>query len=333
MKVRRWAAVFMARNREFLRDRTTLTWNLLFPLMLVLAFAFAFSGEQRPLYKVGLYGEPDATLDTFLETRYTQFLPVASLDEAIAQVDRHQLDMLLDAGDRRYWINSTSPRGYILERVLAGSGAGGLARETLSGREVRYVDWLMPGVLGMNVMFSCLFGVGYVIVRYRKNGVLRRLKATPLRAHEFLLAQIMSRLLLVVTVTVLLYFGTDLLVDFRMLGSYLNLLLVLLAGSVSLVSLGLVVASRLHSDELAGGILNLLSWPMMFLSGVWFSLEGMHPLLQRLALCLPLTHLIAGARAVMIDGAGLLEMGHHVLILMAMALFFLGIGAWIFRWE
>jgi len=195
------------------------------------------------------------------------------------------------------------------------------------------VDWVMPGVLGMNVMFSCLFGVGYVIVRYRKNGVLRRLKATPLRAHEFLLAQIVSRLLLVVVVSSVIYLGTDLLVDFRMLGSYLDLLLTLVVGAFSLISLGLVVASRIRSDELAGGLLNLLSWPMMFLSGVWFSLEGIHPLLQRLALCLPLTHLIAGARAVMIDGAGLAEMGHHVLILVAMTSMFLSIASVIFRWE
>ena len=325
--------MFVARNREFLRDRTTLTWNLLFPLMLVLAFAFAFSGDRQPLYKVGFHGEPGPALGEFLATRYTRFLPVSDLDRAIVQVDRHQLDMLLDSGGRRYWINSTSPNGYILERVLKGSGGAGLRRETLSGREIRYVDWVMPGVLGMNVMFSCLFGVGYVIVRYRKNGVLRRLKATPLRAHEFLLAQIVSRLLLVVVVSSVIYLGTDLLVDFRMLGSYLDLLLTLVVGAFSLISLGLVVASRIRSDELAGGLLNLLSWPMMFLSGVWFSLEGIHPLLQRLALCLPLTHLIAGARAVMIDGAGLAEMGHHVLILVAMTSMFLSIASVIFRWE
>ena len=209
----------------------------------------------------------------------------------------------------------------------------GLQREIVTGGEIRYVDWLIPGVLGMNIMFSALFGVGYVIVRYRKNGVLKRLRATPLSAFEFLSAQIASRILMIVTVTVLVYVGTDLVVDFRMVGSYWLLLLILVLGALSMISVGLLVAARIASEEAANGLLNLLSWPMMLLSGVWFSLEGSNPLVQNLSLILPLTHMIDAARAVMIEGANFTDVAGQLGMLALFSLVFVTIGSYIFRWE
>jgi ABC-type polysaccharide/polyol phosphate export permease len=118
-----------------------------------------------------------------------------------------------------------------------------------------------------------------------------------------------------------------------MYGSYLNLFLVFVLGSISMISIGLLIAARTASEELAGGLLNLISWPMMFLSGVWFSLEGLHPLLQKAALIFPLTHLIRAARAVMLDGAGIVEILPDLITLTVMSIVFLAIGALLFRWE
>lgn len=329
--LRRFLAALNARNREFMRDRSALIWNLLFPVVIVLGFAFAFTKSGSDLYKVGIHGgngEPAR----FLALEHLRFIPLDELEAAITKVERHQLDMLLDPATGRYWINSRSANGYLLEKLLEGSGAV-LARQTVSGEEIRYVDWLIPGVIGMNVMFSSLFGVGYTVVRYRKNGVLKRLKATPLTAVEFLGAQIVSRLGLVMITTALVYAGTDLFVGFRMYGSYLTLLLVLALGTLSMISLSLIVAARMANEEAANGILNVVSWPMMLLSGVWFSLEGTPQLVQQLALTLPLTHMIDAARAVMIDGAGLADISGRLLVLAGMSLLFLAIGAVAFRWE
>jgi ABC-type multidrug transport system permease subunit len=334
MTLQRFAAVLIGRNREFLRDRSSLAWNILFPVFIVFGFAFAFSEDSLELYKVGVLEPPDETARlAFMDTRYVQFISVDELAEAVAKVERHRLDMLIAPSEGRYWINDTSPRGYILERVLQGSGGEGLVRQSVSGSRVRYADWLIPGVLAMNMMFSALFGVGYVIVRYRKNGVLKRLKATPLTAFEFLAAQVASRLWLIVSITTLIFTATEWLIGFRVFGSHLNLLIVFTLGAISLISLGLMVAARTASEELAGGLLNMITWPMMFLSGVWFSLEGLHPLLQKLALILPLTHVIEGARAIMIDGAGLLDVAGHLIALIGMSGLFLSIGAYTFRWE
>ncbi len=335
MSFKRFWALFLCRNLEFLRDRSSLTWNLLFPVSLIAGFAFAFSGPGLDLYKVGVLGDADGWNGTeFFKTHYIRFVPVADLPAALTKVERHQLDLLLDPAGRRYWINDAAPKGYVLERVLRGADASSaFSKQTVSGRPIRYVDWVMPGVLAMNMMFSCLFGVGYVIVRYRKNGMLKRLKATPLRPLEFLSAQIASRLWLILASTVLVFIGTDRVIGFPMFGSYLNLFLVFAVGAVSLISLGLLVAARTTSEELAAGLLNVLSWPMTFLSGVWFSLEGVHPILQKAAQLAPLTHIIDAARAIMLDGAGLMEISGHLLALTAMSAAAMALGAWLFRWE
>jgi ABC-2 type transport system permease protein len=191
----------------------------------------------------------------------------------------------------------------------------------------------MPGVIAMNMMWGALFGIGYVIVRYRKFGVLKRLRATPVTAVEFLSAQILSRLWLLLVVNGAIFIGLDFFVDFRMNGSYLNLFLVFTLGCINLICCGLVVAARISSEEVANGVLNLFSWPMMFLSGVWFSLEGAHPWMQKFAMLLPLTHVTEAAREIMIDGAGLVQILDHLLILGLSSVVLLVIGAYVFRWE
>ncbi|PLY17232.1 MAG: ABC transporter permease [Sedimenticola sp.] len=334
MTLKRFLAVLGARNREFLRDKSALAWNIIFPVLIVMGFAFAFHTDDNELFKVAvkeIQAQP-ATAEAFLATEHVSFINIENLDQTIGKVERHQYDMLIDIGTKQYWINETSAKGYMLERLL-NSLSPGFSKQLVSGEAVRYVDWLIPGILGMNVMFSSLFGIGYVIVRYRKNGVLKRLKATPLSAFEFLSAQVFSRLWLILLFTILVYIGTDFFIGFRMLGSYATLLLILTLGTLSLISLSLIIAARMASEETANGLLNLVSWPMMLLSGVWFSLEGSPELVRQAAQLLPLTHIIDAARAVMIDGSGLVEISHHLFILGGMTAVFMTIGAYLFRWE
>jgi len=331
----RFISVLKARDREFVRDRSALAWNIAFPLLIILGFAFAFTGDQLDQYKIGVINQTEGSLIDFYEADYIHFIQIDSLEKPLAvdKVKRHQLDMLLDAQSKQYWVNDSSPAGYMLEKVLAGSGGDSYQKQVVQGEQIRYVDWLIPGVLAMNMMFSSLFGVGYVVVRYRKNGVLKRLKATPLSALEFLSAQVVSRLWLIMSITTAVYIGCDLLIGFVMVGSYLNLLLVYALGAFSMISMGLIVAARVKSEEMAGGMLNMLSWPMMFLSGVWFSLEGLHPWVQKLALIFPLTHITQAARAIMMDGAGLLAILPNLAALIIMSIIFLLLGVLLFRWE
>lgn len=327
-----FSAVLLARNREFLRDRSSWAWNIIFPIMLIAGLAVLFGNDDRALYKIGVYPSADESLP-FFTLRHLGFVDIDSLASGVQSVERHQLDMLVNVSERQYWINETSPNGYITERILLGSESGQFGKQLVSGKEVRYVDWVVPGVLGMNMMFTCLFGVGYVIVRYRKSGVLKRLKATPLGALEFLTAQVVSRLWLVLAITWVVFLGTDFFLDFTMHGSYVSLAVVLLIGAFSLITMGLLVAAQTASEELAGGLLNLFTWPMMMLSGVWFSLEGAHPLIKVFAQTLPLTHVVQSARSVMIDGAGLAQVALSLIYLACFSAACLALGAWLFRWE
>jgi len=338
--LRRILAVFLARNREFYRDKAGLGWNIFMPFLMVFAFAFIFAGEPDDLFKIGVLpksGDLRRETRLFLKTDYLSFVPLSDLESAVALVERQQIDLLLDPnGVSRYWVNEHSAKGYLAERLLQAAYAdlGALPqRQSVSGRALRYVDWVLPGVLGMNIMFSSLWGVGWVIVRYRKNGVLRRLQATPLSALEFLAAQVLSRLIVVLTASTVVYLGADIFLDFVMRGSYLALSLVYLAGGLCFISLGLIVAARLRTEELADGVLNIISWPMLLLSGVWFSMEGASPAAQTLSKLLPLTYVVDAARRVMVDGAGVMQVLPQIAFLAGMGLLLLALAARLFRWD
>jgi len=336
MNFQRFFAVVKARNIEFFRDRSSLGWNLFFPVLLLIGFSFIFSGEGRPSYKVGLITSDGVEQSTkqkaLMQLRFIEFIDYQKLELATDKLSRHSIDLLIDYEKKRYWVNEESSSSYLMEKIFLGEQQG-FTRLESSGKSIRYVDWVLPGILGMNMMFSCLFGVGYVIVRYRKNSVLKRLKATPLSALEFVSAQLVSRLFIVMFMSTVVYSGCNLFFEFFMLGSYFDLFVIGALGAFCLISLGLLVASRSKSEELIGGLLNLTSWPMMMLSGVWFSLEGAPDGLKVLADFMPLTHLVAGARAIITEGATLSDISFHVNILLVMSAVFLILGSYLFSWN
>jgi ABC-2 type transport system permease protein len=333
----RFRAAALARSIEFLRDRAALAWNLLFPVLMVLGFAAIFSGPGQPVFKVAVVAaqEPSPALHPFFATPHVQFYREPALEAAVRKVARHRVDLLLDFSEPvpRYWTNPESAKGALVERLLLASGGMQARKVQAQGKPIRYVDWALPGILGVNLMFSCLWGVGYVIVRYRKSGHLKRLNATPLTALEFVSAQIVSRLALVMVTSTTMFVGCDLLMQFPMEGAYVDLLAVTLLGSLALTSMGLLVAARVGSEEISGGLLNVLSSPMMILSGAFFSLDGSPRWVQVIADLFPLTHMLSAARAIMLDGARLTDLGYPLAMLLGTALLCLALGSSLFKWT
>ncbi len=329
--MKKFLAVFIARNLEFFRDRGTFFWNLFLPFFLIFGFAFAFNGTTAS-YKIGTIGKAEPKID-FLSYKYLQFVPYDDINSAIKKLTHHQIDMIIDFKTGDYYINKESPGGYIVEKMLLSDPAQKLRKQTVTGEIIRYVDWFVPGILGMNIMFGCLVGVGYVIVRYRNNGVLKRFKATPLHAFEFIFAQMLSRFFIIAFMTVVIYTGTDLFFHIKMNGSYLDLIIVTSIAIICMIALGLLFSSRMKSEELAGGLMNFIIWPMMILSGIWFSLEGTPKVMQDISRIFPLTHFIEASRKIMLDGAGLLGVMDNIIPLVIMTIVFLGISALIFKWE
>lgn len=330
-------AILHARNLEFVRDRSALGWSLIFPVLVLFGFYFMFADEDKPIYKIGIMGTI-ADLQTFnpmlKDTRYLQFIEFEQQEEAIKKIQRHQIDLLIQpSSNTQYWVNTSSHNAYIVERMLWSSGGKDYIRNTTEGAQVRYIDWFLPGILAVNMMFNCLFGVGYVIVRYRKSGFLKRLKATPVNAVQFLSAQLASRLILIQALTIVVFVGSNLILGFDVKGSYFTLLLVSVFGSISMIAMGLLIAARVRSEELAGGLLNFISWPMMFLSGAWFSLDGSPEIIKQAALLFPLTHIVNAARDVMNDGATLIDIGPSLGMLALVSALMIALGARMFRWQ
>ncbi len=342
--LRRIWTLFSARNREFYRDKSTLGWNVFFPLFIIVGFSVLFSNDTQNLYKVGVVGNGEVTtqgvasqLRNFREMQYLEFIEFKDREDALYKLNHHRIDLLVDPTTAEYWVSKTSPKGYVVEKILEAASVQDkttpFKKQSVTGREVTYIEWLFPGILGMNIMFSSLFGVGYVVVRYRKNGVLKRMSVTPVRPHEFMTAQILSRIFVLLSTTAIVYTGTVLIFGFENHGSYLTLLLVFTLGGFTMTSLGLLVASRIASEELAEGFLNILTWPMMFLSEVWFSLEGARPWVKSVSGVLPLTHLVDCARRVLNDGAGIYDLRYQLISLAVMSVVFITTGSLLFKWQ
>lgn len=328
-------ALFVARSKEFYRDRGALIWSLVFPACVVAAIAFAFSGEDQKIFRIGVFQtEATEVSHSLIKQPFVIAVPYVNLDKALLRLRHHQIDMILSATQPAYyWVNESSSKGQVLEQLLTANSTQEYTRQTVAGRQVRYVDWVIPGVLSMNVMFGALFGIGFVIVRYRKNGVLKRIQATPVTALQFLTAQVLSRLTLLLCAATIVYIGCNYFLNFIMLGSYINLFIVAFLGIFSMISLALIVASRTSSEELANGLLNFVSFPMMLLSEVWFSLDNAPDWLVTISSLLPLTHMVQAAREVMINGEGLAAISHHLWILVAMSAVFMVIAACLFQWN
>ena len=330
--MKKFVSLLHARNMEFIRDRGTLIWNIAFPVLLVFGFAFAFSGGSQSLFTVGTLGEVPEGF-TVARGGAADLVAYDDLDEAVGKVRRHQLDMLIDFRAGEYYVNEGAPNGTIVEQLfLAGAGAE-FAKQPVTGDPIRFVDWFVPGVIGMNMMFSGIFGVGFVIVRYRKNGFLKRLKATPVSSFEFVSSQVASRFIIVLLSSTLVFVATNLVLNFLMLGSYLTLLLVTMLGVMCMISFGLIFSSRIKSEELAGGLINVVTLPMLLLSGVFFSLEATPQVVQSISNVMPLKHFVDGARSIMLDGATIVDVLPNILVLGGFTVAFLIIASLLFRWE
>jgi ABC-2 type transport system permease protein len=352
MNLKRLWVIFKSRNCEYFRDRSALGWNFIFPFLIIGGFSLIFGGQSPAGHKIGVFPHPGgAVLAETLDIpghlkpshpengKYLKFAGFPTFEDGMERLKTHKIDLLLKIGPKphQYWINDSSPKGYMAEKILMSGlsppGVGQAVKNEIGAFRIRYLDWLFPGILAMNMMFSALYGVGYVTVRYRKNGTLKRLKATPLTAFEYLAAQMLSRIFVLMFSFSIMWAGAVYLFSIQVRGSSILVFLVFFWGSMSLSSVGLILASRGTSEEFTNGVLNFIAWPMMFLSEVWFSLEGAPEWLRAFSRIFPLTHMLSAARDVMNSGAGFSQIAPELGILFLMTLVFLSVGALLFSWN
>lgn len=333
----------LARLREFWRDPGALFWTFGFPIVLAVALGFAFRSQPAPALNVALVCDPECT-DLERPLQRSPALAVSRLPEpqAMAALRRAKLDLVLiprGISALEYHFDPTRPEGRAArsaaELAIDPNPAPRLRTvelaSTLPG--ARYIDFLLPGLLGVNLMSSSVWGIAFSIVEARRRKLLKQLSATPMRQRDYLAAVMLSRLLFVsFEVFAILGFGR-LVFAVPVHGSWLAAWLLAMFGSLAFTGLALLVAARARSNEALTGWSNLTTLPMWLLSGVFFSYERFPEWLWPALRCLPLTALNIGLRAIVNDGRALSTLGFEILVLIVWSVLTYATALWIFRWQ
>ena len=337
----------LARTRELMREPEAVFWIFLFPLLFALALAIAFRAEPPAPIPIGVL-DPASDPSPVAEAVRARLDADDEIDARL--VDEPAARLALRSGALALVVRSIEPLEVWLDPARPDSREARLAVElaltapasetgdgtlirALDERGARYIDFFLPGLLGMNLMGTGLWAIGFALVQQRSGGLLKRFVAAPMRRWHFLVAQILSRLLFLGAETIaLLAFGRFLL-GVPVHGSLLLLAAVTVLGAMTFVGIGLLVAARPRTIEGVSGLMNLVMVPMWLGSGIFFSTERFPDAMQPVIQALPLTALIDALRAVMLDGAGVTAIAGEaaILALWAVVSFFAALR--FFRWQ
>jgi ABC-type multidrug transport system permease subunit len=329
----RWAGyshLLLARMKELIREPEVVFWVFGFPLLLALGLGIAFRNKPADVTSIAIVtgGNAQGALDLIRHSSQKSSIRAEVLDEAQAlrgfRLGRYDLVVQADGkGSFKYFYDPARPESVLsraeVDNALQ-SAAGRqnpLTTSTVVSSEPgsRYIDFLIPGLIGMNVMNAAMWGIGFAIVDMRQRKLLKRFVATPMRRGDFLLALASSRLLLMITeVALLLGFGV-LVFHMRVLGSILTILLIGAIGALGFAGIGLLTASRAQKIESVSGLINVVMMPMWIFSGVFFSYERFPVVIQPLIKALPLTALNDALRAAILEGSPLAAQSTRLLIL------------------
>ena len=335
----------LARMRllTFVREPEALFWTFGFPILMAVGLGLAF--REKPQAPAAVAVERGSVAERFLPAlRHDPEIAVRTLapDEAARALRKGEVALVLAGRDSLVFRFDPGRPDSRVARLLADRA---VQRATGAPRPVavveaaerrpgsRYIDWVIPGLIGLNIMSTGMWGIGFGIVNMRQKKQLKRLVATPMHRGDFLLSQIAARLaFLVLEVPPIVLFAW-LAFDVRIEGSALQLALVVLLGTLAFSGLGLLASSRARTVEGVSGIMNVVMLPMFVLSGVFFSAARFPDALQPLIRALPLTALNDAMRAVYNDGLSLAAVPLQLAILLAWTLLTFALALKLFRWQ
>ena len=335
----------LSRFREFLREPEAVFWVFAFPVLLACALGLAFRNQ----------GTPDVLVGVLRGGAVSHVEMVETLEQVkgarVRVVDRTEADVALRNGAIHLLVVPGTPVTYELDASRPESRVGRFvvddALQARAGRRAalpvadrlvtmpgsRYIDWVVPGLLGMNIMGTGMWSVAFSVVNARVRKLLKRLIATPMRRRDYLLSQMASRLIfLVLEVGLLLGFAVPVF-GVPVHGSWLLLGALCFLGAMAFSGLGLLVASRAQTVEGVSGLMNLVMVPMWVFSGVFFASENFPEAMQPFIALLPLTALNQALRGVMIDGSGLVALLPQIGILATWMLVSFTAALRLFRWR
>jgi ABC-type multidrug transport system permease subunit len=331
----------LVRFREFWREPEAVFWVFVFPILLTTGLGIAFRNRPADVVKVGAIGPQLASA-----LRGNKSLSVELLDRAAGEqaLRAGRIVLLAEPGSNgsvTYRYDDTNPEGrnarLLVDRTVqqaAGARDAVPASDDLvRERGSRYIDFLVPGLLGMNLMGSGIWGLGFAIVDARRKKLLKRLVASPMSRAQYLLSFLLARL-------AMLYVEVAALVGFAIVvfgvpvrGSLWELAFICLLSSLSFSALGLLIASRVQTIEGASGLMNFVMLPMWIFSGVFFSADRFPAMIQPFVRALPLTAVIDALRAQILQGAALTQLGGQLAVIAGWLVICFFSALKLFRWR
>jgi ABC-2 type transport system permease protein len=347
----RWSGYFHllgARMLELKREPEVVFWVFVFPLLLATGLGIAFRNKPADASSVAIVagaGAQEAEMLLQRSSQHSSFKIAVQDGEAARKGFRlGKYDLVIEpdgTGGLRYRYDPARP-----ESVLARSEVNE-ALQTAAGRKdviatavvtssepgSRYIDFLIPGLLGMNLMNSGMWGIGFALVDMRQRKLLKRFVGTPMRRGDFLLALLSSRLvLMIIEIGLLLTLGV-LVFHMKVLGSFFAILILGCAGAMCFGGVGLLTASRAQKIESVSGLMNLVMMPMWIFSGVFFSYERFPAVIQPFIKALPLTALNDALRASILEGTPLVHQWSRLLVMLLWGGVSFSLALKWFRWT
>ncbi len=314
IKTNPFAQLVLANVRSYLRQPEAIFWTYGFPFIMIVGLGLAFNSdtEVQTFFTATEEASSNPIVQILLEDERFG-IDILSHDEALERLRRNRTPLVVSVdapGDFEYFFDPTNPDGTTTRAVVddAIQRAAGRKDTVLSNDHrtdvpgSRYIDFLVPGLIGMNLMGAGLWGVGFSTVDLRMKNLLKRMVATPMRRSHFLVALVSSRVVFFIPEMVFLLLAANLLFGVPIAGSYSAVILIALLGSITFAGIGLMVASRAKTIETISGLMNLVMIPMWLCSGIFFSSERFPAFVQPFIQALPLTQVINALRAVILAG-------------------------------
>jgi ABC-type multidrug transport system permease subunit len=332
----------LARFRLFFREPSALFWTFGFPVILSVALGIAFRTRPPEPVLVDVEAGPGASEIVSKLTFPGIRVRLREPEAARGDLRSGQTPLVVVPGmPVTYRYDETRPEARLaraavddrLQRAAGRTDPVAIADERVTDPGARYIDFLIPGLVGLNLMSSSMWGIGYLIVEMRTKKLVKRMLATPMRRADFLLSFVLMRAVFVlIEVPVLFAFGW-IAFGVHIAGSWALLLAVSLLGALAFAGIGLLVASRAQNTQTVGGLMNLVMMPMFVGSGVFFATTRFPDAMQPYLRLLPLTAINDALRMVANQGGGVREISGAVTVLAAWGLVSFGVALRIFRWR
>ncbi|MBL6950209.1 MAG: ABC transporter permease [Bacteroidales bacterium] len=333
--------------KEKIREPAVIFWGIVFPILMSLGLGIAFTRKADTFRHVALISSDTGSYSITLEDDKlgdTEFrFKMMDWDEAMVQLKRGHVNVIIEQKDSvfNYHFDPMNPDAQLTYLKLSPLMGKEELPEQNSMVEInpltvggtRYIDFLVPGLITMGIMFSCLWGVTYNIIEARSKKLLRRMVATPMKKSNYLIALITVRIVMNIIEAGLLFLFVWLVFDITIQGSLPALFIIFLAGNIAFAGLGIFLASHTSKTEIGNAFINIVSMPMMVLSGIFFSYHNFPDWIIPFIKPLPLTTLTDGIRAIFIEGAGFAQTAIPSLILTVTGVVFFTVGLKIFKWH